>query len=127
MSAEQKTILVVEDDTDITSLIRQVFEGDESVERVLSADSVPKAQELINQTSPDLILLNLKLREGDDGFVILQNQHGTPVIVMTAYPDEEIRRKCIEMGARDFILKPFEGISELRSRLVAVLEGGMDG
>lgn len=79
----------------------------------------------LQHTIPDLILLDIML-PGDDGYKILDNirkNHNTkdiPVIILTAKTNEYDKVKGLDMGADDYISKPF-GVMELISRVNAVL------
>jgi CheY-like chemotaxis protein len=74
---------------------------------------------------PDLILLDIKMPAGG-GISVMENLRNsadtaaTPVIVITAFPSSEIQQKAKEMGAVDFISKPFKAedvLSKIRQAL----------
>jgi len=109
MSLRRKEILVVDDSETNLILLQAVLE-DAGYHVVLMDDS-SKAVEYIRQHKPDLILLDL-LMPDLDGFDLLERlNNGTgsppsPVVVVTAYSNQENDRKAKEMGAVDVVNKP---------------------
>jgi len=109
MSLRRKEILVVDDSETNLILLQAVLE-DAGYHVVLMDDS-SKAVEYIRQHKPDLILLDL-LMPDLDGFDLLERlNNGTgpppsPVVVVTAYSNQENDRKAKELGAVDVVNKP---------------------
>ncbi len=103
-------ILVVDDDHDLRILARAVLER--AGHRVIEAADAQEALRSVHRYRPDLVLLDL-LMPGQDGFYVLQALRqntefpGLPVVVLTAYGDEESLRHSFELGATDFLEKPF--------------------
>ena len=124
----EATILVVEDENDIRDLL--VFTLDREGFAVLQADSGQAALEQARNKHPDLILLDLML-PGMDGLSVykrLQREPDTasiPVIMLTAKGEEIDRIVGLEIGASDYIVKPFS-LREviLRIRVVLGRKGG---
>jgi len=83
--------------------------------------------EKLNNSIPDLILLDIMLQD-EDGINVLQNLKNDirfsniPVIMLSALSTEKVIVKCLDLGADDFIKKPF-GMLELIARVNAVLRG----
>lgn len=116
----RKTILIVEDDKKINAwisayLVRAGFE-------VKSAFDGEQGIRLAGQESPDLILLDLMLPKVD-GFVVcevLRRSCRTPIIMLTAIGEHLNRIKGLDLGADDYMVKPFDP-GELVARVKAVL------
>ena len=114
------TILVVEDEKKIAELVRLYLESDGY--RVLLAYDGLRALELARQGRPDLILLDLLLpgMDGLDVCRILQAESQTPIIMLTAKTTDEDKLSGLELGADDYITKPFNP-REVLARVRAVL------
>ena len=116
-------ILVVEDDADIAALIAHYMEkAGHRVERLTSgADVLPK----LRGTPVDLVILDLML-PGLDGLVVCQAMRAdpalasTPIIMLTARGEESDRVAGLEIGADDYVTKPFSP-KELTARVTALL------
>jgi phosphate regulon transcriptional regulator PhoB len=120
---EKRTILVVEDERDIADLIR--FHLEREGFRVSSAENGERALATVQRQRPDLIILDLML-PGIPGLDVcrrLREQEATaqlPIIMLTAKAAESDRVVGLEMGADDYLTKPFSP-RELVARVRAVL------
>ncbi|MDR7869800.1 MAG: response regulator transcription factor [Tissierellaceae bacterium] len=116
-------IYCVEDDESIRELI--VYALNTSGFEGYGFDNAEDFYKELDNSSPDLILLDIML-PGDDGLTILdklKKSHDTkdiPVIMLTAKTSEYDKVKGLDLGADDYITKPF-GVMELISRIKAVL------
>ncbi len=113
-------ILVVEDEPSIAEVVGLYLRR--SGYQVIFAGDGLEAQNKIESQSPDLILMDLMLPI-IDGFELtrwLRDHSDTPIIMLTARRDEVDRIAGLEMGADDYILKPFSP-QEVVSRVRAVL------
>ena len=122
-----RNILVVEDDRNISDLIRMYLEK-EGFE-VRSAYDGGKAIEEYDKQAPDMVLLDIMLPVVDGWGVCahIREKGKTPIIMLTAKSDVGDRITGLEMGADDYIVKPFE-VKELLARVHAVLRRtGDDG
>jgi len=118
-----KTVLVVEDDSNIAELLRLYLEKEGY--RVVSAADGNKGVELFRSVGPDLVLLDLML-PGLDGWGVcraIRQSSQTPVIMLTAKGETVDKVAGLKMGADDYITKPFE-VKELLARIEAVLRRG---
>ena len=117
---EQPEILVVDDDPNIRELERLYLEKENYVVRT-AADGKAALEEFRKQP-PDLILLDVML-PGADGYEVLRNVRKSgniPVIMVTARGETFDKVLCLELGADDYIVKPFDG-KEMTARVKAVL------
>jgi two-component system phosphate regulon response regulator PhoB len=117
------TILVVEDDPSIRELLSINLET--SGHRVIEAASAEEAEKLITVSLPDLILLDWMLpgKSGPQFATRLRDMERTkdvPIIMLTARTDEQDRVTGLEVGADDYMVKPFSP-RELIARIKAVL------
>ena len=120
---KNKKILVVDDEKDIVELLQYNLEKENY--KVNTAYSGEKCLEKVKTSHPDLILLDLMLPEIDGLEVckILKNDPATstiPIIMLTAKGDETDIVLGLELGADDYIPKPFR-LRELLARIKAVL------
>ena len=115
-----RNILVVEDDRNISDLIRMYLEK-EGFE-VRSAYDGGKAVEEYDKQAPDMVLLDIMLPVMDGWAVCahIREKGKTPIIMLTAKSDVGDRITGLEMGADDYLVKPFE-MKELMARINAVL------
>ena len=125
-----KLILVVDDEERMSRFIRLNLEHDGF--QVLEANRGMKALNLIREQIPDLVLLDVMMPDLD-GFEVLQmirESHQVPVIMLTAKGEEDDKVRGLELGADDYVTKPFSP-RELVSRVKAVLrrndQGGTSG
>jgi len=111
---------VVEDEINICNLVRAHLEGDGHT--VYAANDGPTGLDLITQRDPHLIILDWML-PGKDGLTIcreVRQQRLTPIIMLTARSQEIDRVLGLEVGADDYIVKPFS-VRELQARVRAML------
>ena len=115
-----RNILVVEDDRNISDLIRMYLEK-EGFEVRLAYDG-GKAVEEFEKQQPDMVLLDIMLPVLDGWQVCerIRQKARTPIIMLTAKGDVTDRITGLEMGADDYLVKPFE-MKELMARINAVL------
>jgi two-component system, OmpR family, alkaline phosphatase synthesis response regulator PhoP len=115
-----KTILVVDDKANVRTLVREYLT--EQGFRVVTAENGQNALYAARQEKPDLILLDIMMPEMD-GFEFIRayrKESDTPVILLTAKLEESDKVIGLELGADDYITKPF-GMRELVARIHTVL------
>ena len=115
-----KTILVVDDSASVRTLVRDYLT--EQGLRVVTADNGQNALYTARQEKPDLILLDIMMPEMDGyQFVTAYRKVSeTPIILLTAKLEETDKVLGLELGADDYVTKPF-GMRELLARIRAVL------
>ena len=122
-----KTILIVEDDPNIAELVQMYLEKEGYNTRIASDGG--QGIDLFRQLRPDLVLLDIMLPVMD-GWQVCRELRKTmkmPIIMLTAKGETEDKVSGLEMGADDYIVKPFE-VKELLARVHAVLRRtGDDG
>ena len=113
-------ILIVEDEASIAEPFARLLrrEGFETTVAATAADALVAARD----TEPDLVLLDLALPDGDGRDVcrVLRAERDVPVIMVTARGTETDRIVGLEIGADDYVVKPFSG-AEVIARIRAVL------
>ena len=115
-----KKILVVDDDSNISELLRLYLEK-ENFKVKICADGV-KAVELFKTEQPDLILLDIML-PGYDGWQVcrqIRKESNVPIIMITAKGETFDKILGLELGADDYVSKPFDA-KEVVARVKAVL------
>ena len=115
-----KTILVVDDKANVRTLVREYLSAEGF--RVVTAENGQNALFTARQEKPDLILLDIMMPEMD-GFEFIRafrKESDTPVILLTAKMEESDKVIGLELGADDYITKPF-GMRELVARIHTVM------
>jgi two-component system OmpR family response regulator len=118
--AQRKQVLVVDDDQAIRELLAEYLSKNNY--EVLTAEDGMEMDRKLLANSPDLIILDIML-PGDDGFTLCQRirqNSNVPIIMLTANSDEMDRVLGLEIGADDYIAKPFSP-RELLARVKALL------
>ncbi len=116
----KERILIVDDEPSILKFVRSNLQ--DKGYAVISATSGEEALHLIEMELPDLIILDIMM-PGMDGFEVcrrLRQWSQTPIIMLSARGEEKDKVKCLDLGADDYIVKPF-GANELMARVSAVL------
>jgi DNA-binding response OmpR family regulator len=115
-----ETILVVDDQSSVRQLL-QDYLGEQGF-RVLTADNGQNALYTARRDPPDLVLLDIMMPKMD-GYQFLRTfrqERTTPVIIITAREDETDAVLGLDLGADDYVIKPFR-MRELMARIRAVL------
>ncbi|NSY41406.1 response regulator [Leisingera sp. ANG59] len=120
-------ILIVDDDREIRDLVGKVLERDGF--RISRAENEAAMRRVLADGAIDLIVLDIML-PGKDGLALCRELRGshdpTPIIMLTAKGDDIDRILGLEMGADDYLPKPFNS-RELVARIKAVLRRGGSG
>jgi DNA-binding response OmpR family regulator len=126
VSSEAGTIIVIEDDPHIADLVNLYLRRDGF--RVLLAADGDQGLALVKQEDPWMVILDVGLPGRRDGFDVcreIRNHSNTPVLFLTARDDEVDRILGLELGADDYIVKPFSP-RELVARVRAILRRTQD-
>lgn len=120
MERAQQTVLVVDDEPMVREVLTQYLERDGFA--VQEAADGAEALELLAVATPDMVLLDLMLpkRNGLEVLRQVRSVSDLPVILLTALGDEKDRVKGLELGADDYIVKPFSP-REVSARVKSVL------
>ena len=121
-----KTILVIDDKANVRTLVREYLT--EQGFRVVTAENGRNALFVARHEKPDLILLDIMMPEMDgyEFIRVYSKERDTPIILLTAKLDESDRVLGLELGADDYVTKPF-GMRELVARVRAVLRRAEKG
>ncbi|MBN1674839.1 MAG: response regulator transcription factor [Kiritimatiellae bacterium] len=121
-----KHILVVEDEPDMVAGLRKILEAEGF--RMTAARNGPDGLRCAREAQPDLIVLDVML-PGMDGFHVIRELRAAksrvPVLMLTAKSQETDKVLGLELGADDYLTKPF-GIPELLARIRALLRRAND-
>ena len=119
--SEKRVVLVIEDEQAISNFICRALVANDY--KPISAASGKEGLSLFFSHGPDLILLDLGLPDMD-GLEVLEQISGlpreVPVIIISARDRESEKVKALDMGADDYVVKPF-GVSELLARIRTTL------
>jgi two-component system response regulator RegX3 len=116
----KRTILLIEDEEAISEPLAAAL-GREGFDAVVAATAA-EGMELFEKRSPDLVLLDVMLPDGDGRDLLrrIRETSRTPVVMLTARGEETDRVLGLELGADDYVTKPFSA-AELAARVRAVL------
>lgn len=120
-------VLVIEDDPSVRTLVKAVLEHQGS--EVAQAEYARDGRELATTNEYDIIILDLGLPDGD-GYEIakyIRDQDiTTPILVLSAEQETDVKIKCLKVGADDYLTKPFN-TEELMARIEAITRRVGDG
>jgi len=121
--SQRPLVLVADDEPDMRRfLVSQLMDDYEVIEAADGLEATDKAQEAL----PDVILLDLMMPHKDGLQVCRELREyaptsGIPIILLTARADEEVKFDALQMGANDFLAKPFSS-TELQARIKNLIE-----
>jgi adenylate cyclase len=117
---KKRKVLVVDDETEFVEMVTMRLEANEY--EVASAFDGPSGLEKAKEVSPDIVILDVMM-PGMDGFQVLrelrkqEKTRYTPVIMLTAKGESKSIFKALDLGATDYLIKPFDS-----KELLAVLK-----
>ena len=126
MSNNKFKILLVEDDKNIASFIQTILESNGY--QVLTAERCRQGLLVFASHVPDLVVLDLGLPDvdGEEFIRFARQESAIPIIVLSARMDEQDKISALDLGANDYITKPF-GTGELLARVRAALRTSRKG
>jgi DNA-binding response OmpR family regulator len=127
VSTESGTVVVVEDDPHIADLVDLYLRREGF--RVLLAEDGTRGLEVFTQEDPCIVILDVGLPGARDGYDVCRNiraRSSVPVLFLTARDDEMDRVLGLELGADDYLVKPFSP-RELVARVRAILRRTREG
>ena len=119
-------VLLVDDHALVRAGIKAMLAEQPDMEVVAEASTLAQARELIQQTRPDVILLDIQLREGKGTELFTTIQHDTPkaaVIILSSHLSATLVRECMTNGVAGYLVKDTEDL-DLTSAIRIVLHGG---
>lgn len=120
MSNNKYKILVVEDEANIRTFMETILESNNY--QMICAGSCGMGKTMFLSHNPDLVILDLGLPD-EDGLMFLEfvrRDSSIPIIILSARTDEQDKVTALDMGANDYITKPF-GTAELLARVRVAL------
>ena len=120
MNKNKYKILFVEDEINIQTFVSALLEANEY--QVITAGSCAMAKTLYFSHVPDLVILDLGLPDKDGSVFVQEIRENdlTPIIILSARNEEKEKVRMLDMGANDYITKPF-GSEELLARVRTTL------
>ena len=126
MTEAMHLVLILEDDQGIQNVLRMLFEANGF--RVMIADTAARGEQDARLFRPDIVVVDLGLPDHDGLHVItaIRTWSPVPIVVLTAQSAESQRLAAFELGADDYVLKPFSA-PELLARVRAILRRHVRG
>ena len=120
MSNNKYKILVIEDEANIRTFIGTMLETNGY--QMLSAETCGMGRTMFLSHNPDLVILDLGLPDGDGEELIrfIRQSAATPIIILSARTEESDKVSALDLGANDYVTKPF-GTAELLARVRVAL------
>ncbi len=117
-------VAIIEDDQEITEVVSVAFEMAWPGSQVVGAPNAVEGMEMLKTENPDVVILDIGLPEGDTrGFDLckeFRSFSNVPVIMVTARDREVDIVRGLELGAADYMIKPFSAV-ELLARIRAIM------
>lgn len=116
MTIEDPLVAIIEDELPVRRFLRASLKGEGY--RVAEADTGQEGLRIITQENPSVVILDLGLPDRDGLEIIeeVRGWSGVPILVLSAREQESIKVRALDLGANDYLTKPF-GIGELLARV----------
>ncbi|MEE0775520.1 MAG: response regulator transcription factor [Bacillota bacterium] len=124
---KSKQILLVDDEQELLDMLVSILTSD-GYENILTAKNIKEALSCVEKSTPDLAILDVMLPDGS-GFTLmeqLKRNDDYPILFLTARGEDDDRLKGFDLGADDYIVKPFLP-QELLFRVMAILRRSYKG
>lgn len=114
-----KTILIIEDDNQVSKIYEEALSNNGF--KTISADTGNKALTLLQSVKPDLVILDIMLPDGMNGFDVLEQMKSNPdlktipVVILTNLDSE--RKTAMEIGAADYLMKADTTLDQIVSKV----------
>ena len=120
MNSNKYKVLIIEDERNIRHFVKTILVTNGY--QVVEAKTAAEGKMAFMSHSPDVVILDLGLPDGDgmDFLKLVRKEFTTPIIVLSARTDEKDKVAALDLGANDYITKPF-GTAELQARVRAAL------
>jgi len=120
-----KKILIIEDEKILSEMYQ--FKLEKEGYKTMSAMYVDEAIDLANKNNPDLVILDILLpKESGINYLVksknFDNIKNIPVLVISNFDDNETKKKCFDLGIRDYLIKSNYDPKEVVSRIKKILE-----
>ena len=114
MSLKNASVLVIDDDVDVLTAVRLLLRPE--VKEIVTEKNPENLLSLLKENQVDLLFLDMnfksKVNTGNEGLFWLQKVKklypGLPVVMITAYADIDLAVNSLKLGARDFMVKPWQ-------------------
>lgn len=120
MSNNKYKVLIIEDEPNIQTFVKAILEANDY--QVITAGTFNQGKLMFFSHLPDLVILDLGLPDTDglEFIRLVRLSHATPIIILSARVHEADKVKALDLGANDYVTKPF-GTAELLARVRACL------
>ncbi len=117
----RKRIIIADDDSVFQKLLALEFERRDVDVDIATADNGERAMQLVVEQLPHLMLLDLRMPK-EDGFAVLEQlraqSYDFPVLVLTHFHNDEFKHRCLECGAKEYLVKNSLGIDQVAERVM---------
>jgi two-component system KDP operon response regulator KdpE len=116
MSVEEPLVAIIEDELPVRRFLRASLKGEGY--RVAEAETGQEGLRIVTQENPAVVILDLGLPDRDGLEIIeeVRGWSGVPILVLSAREQERVKIRALDLGANDYLTKPF-GIGELLARV----------
>ena len=120
MNSNKYKVRIIEDERNIRHFVKTILMTNGY--QIIEAKTAAEGKMAFMSHSPDVVILDLGLPDGDgmDFLKLVRKEFTTPIIVLSARTDEKDKVAALDLGANDYITKPF-GTAELQARVRAAL------
>ncbi|MBO8154839.1 MAG: sporulation transcription factor Spo0A [Bacillaceae bacterium] len=121
---EKVKVLLTDDNRELIQMLEDYFSDQQEIEVIGSAYNGKECLEMLEEMDPDVLVLDI-IMPHVDGLAVLEKMRNLEkeklpnVIMLTAFGQEEVTKKAVELGASYFILKPFD-LDHLRDQILQV-------